>query len=148
MFFCEFFKIFRKIFPLNRTPPDDCSLCLSMNFEKFFRTLLLLSTCGRLLFHVQEDEFEPPDTVKNYFTGAFHACYARTRSSHSKAFIYLKSLKAVCEVVNLSCKMPSCKFRTKTLSHILLQVFVFIFIECITITSSEAPLKVSEHNFF
>ena len=32
-----------------RTPPDDCFLCLSVNFEKFFRSPLLQSTSGKLL---------------------------------------------------------------------------------------------------
>ena len=44
------------------------------------------------LFYVQVAEFQRPDTVKKYFTGAFQAFYTRTRSSYSKAFIYLKSL--------------------------------------------------------
>ena len=39
MFFCEFYKTLRTSF--DRTPPDFCSLCLSENFEKFFRTPLL-----------------------------------------------------------------------------------------------------------
>ena len=71
-----------------KTPPNDCFLCLSVNFEKFFRTPL-----GNCLFHVQVAEFQPRDTVKNYFTGVFQAFYTRTRSSHSKAYIYLKSQK-------------------------------------------------------
>ena len=33
-------KIFKDIFSFNRTPQDECFLCLSANFE-FFRTLLL-----------------------------------------------------------------------------------------------------------
>ena len=100
MFFCEFCKIFKDIFSFDRTPPDD-GLCLSVNFETFFRTLLLLSTLGKLLFSVKVAEFQPPDTVKNYFTGAFQAFHTRSRSSHWKAFIYLKSLKTVCKEVNL-----------------------------------------------
>ena len=40
MFFSvSFTKFLRTSF--DRTPPDDCSLCLSENFEKFFRTPLL-----------------------------------------------------------------------------------------------------------
>ena len=94
MFFCEFCKIFKDIFSFDRTPPDDCFLCLSVNFETFFRTLLLKSTSGKWLFHVQVAEFEPPDTVKSCFTGTFRVFYTRSRSSHSKAFIYLKSQKS------------------------------------------------------
>ena len=34
-------KLRKRCFSVNfdRTPPDDCFLCLSVNFEKFFRTL-------------------------------------------------------------------------------------------------------------
>ena len=42
------------------------------------------------LFHVQMAEFQPADTVKKYFKGAFQAIYKRMRMSLSKAFIYLK----------------------------------------------------------
>ena len=42
------------------------------------------------LFHVQMAEFQPADTVKKYFKGAFQAFYKRMRMSLSKAFIYLK----------------------------------------------------------
>ena len=83
MFFCEFCKNFQNIFSFDRTP-DDCFLCLSVNFEKFFRTLLLQSTSGKLLISCKSCRIEPPDTVKNYFTGTFQAFYTRTISSHSK----------------------------------------------------------------
>ena len=33
----------------DRTPPDDCFLCLSVNFERFFKTAFLQSTYGKLL---------------------------------------------------------------------------------------------------
>ena len=77
-------------------------LVLSVNFEKFFRTLLLMSTSRKLLFHVKVAAFQLPGTIKIYFTGAFEALDTRSRSSHSKVFIYLKSLKTICEEVNLS----------------------------------------------
>ena len=51
------------------------------------------------LFHIQIAEFQPADTVKNSFTGAFQEFYTITRSSYSKDFIYLKSLKISCEEV-------------------------------------------------
>ena len=93
--------MFKNIFSFDRTPPDDCFLGLSVNFVAFFRTLLLKSTPEKLLFYVKVAEFQPPDTVKNYFKGAFQAFYKRWRSSHSNEFIYLISLKTVCEEVNL-----------------------------------------------
>ena len=49
LFFCEFCKIFKNIFSFDRKPPDDCFLYLSVNFEKFFRILLLYSPSGKLL---------------------------------------------------------------------------------------------------
>ena len=70
MFSCEFGKILKDIFTFDKTTPDDCFLCLSVNFE-FFITLLLYSTSGKLLFRVQVEKCQPPDTVKNYFTGPF-----------------------------------------------------------------------------
>ena len=76
----------------------------------FYRALL-----RNCLFHVQVAEFKTADTVKNYFTGAFQAFSTRTRSSHPKAFIYLKFLKIICEEVNSwwSCEMLTCKFTKK-----------------------------------
>ena len=96
MFFFKFTEFLRKSF--DRTLPDDCFLCLFVNFEKFFTTPLLWSKC---LFHVQVAEFKPPDTAKNYFTGAFQAFYTRTRSCHSKELIYLRSLKIICEEISM-----------------------------------------------
>ena len=94
----NFEKFLRASF--SRRPPDDCFLCLFVNFVKFFRTPLYRVPSGNCLFHVQAAEFQAEDTVKNYFIGAFQAFYERTRSSHSKAFIYLKSLKIVSEEVD------------------------------------------------
>ena len=71
MFFCEFCKTFKDIFSFDRTPQDGSFLRVSVNFE-FFRTLLLWSTSGKLLFWAQQvKEFQPPDAVKSYFTGPF-----------------------------------------------------------------------------
>ena len=90
----------------------------------------LYTDLGNCFFPVQVAEFQPLDTVKNYFTGAFQAFYTRTRSSHSKAFMYLKSLKTICEEVNLLCswEMSTCKLTKKTLSNILLHVFCLHFL--------------------
>ena len=76
-FSVKFTKYLRTSFA--RTPPDECSQCLSDNFEKFFKTPLSQST----LFHVQFAEFHPPDTLRNYFTSAFQVFYTRMASSHS-----------------------------------------------------------------
>ena len=94
----NFEKFLRASF--GRTPTDDCFLSLSVNFVKFFRTPLYRVPSVNCLFHVQVAQFQPEDVVKNYFIGAFQAFYKRTRTSHSKAFIYLNSLKIVSEEVN------------------------------------------------
>ena len=88
--------------------------CFPVDFAKFLRTLFLQNTSGgsfwgfsehlfyraplrNYLFHVQVAEFQPADTVINYFSGAFQAFYTRTRRNHSKAFIYLESLRIISE---------------------------------------------------
>ena len=79
MFFCEFCKIFKNIFSFDETPLEDCFLCLSVNFEKFFRTLHLYSTpLGNCLFHVQIAEFQPP--VTHCLFQQFIACHNRRQS--------------------------------------------------------------------
>ena len=148
MIFCEFCKIFKNIFSFDRTPPDDCFLCLSVNFEKFFRTLLSQSTSGKLLFHVQVAEFQLPNTVKNYFTGAFQAFCTRSGSSHSKALIYWKSLKTVKKLICKEvarCEPATLGKKTHTSSSCF---FTFAFSECIKITCFEEALKVYEHKLF
>ena len=90
MFFCEFWKVFKDIFTFDRTPTDDCFLCLSVNFE-FFRTLPLYSTSGKLLFRVPVEEFQPPDTVKNYFTGPFK-CFIQEREVAIRRRLFTSNL--------------------------------------------------------
>ena len=50
IFFCEFCKNFKNIFSFDRTTPDGCFLCLTVNFEKFFYRVPL----GNCLFDVQD----------------------------------------------------------------------------------------------
>ena len=121
--------------------------CFSVNFAKFLKISFLLTkhlrmtaSClylrilrsfskhffyralpGNCYFHVQVAEFQPPDTVKNYFTDTF---YTRPRSSHPKAFIYLKFLKTVCEKVYLSNLQL---YGTKLFCTFSFMYFVFIF---------------------
>ena len=75
---------------------------------------------------------------------------ARSRSSHLKAFIYLKLQKTVYEVVNLlqCCEIPTCKWTKKLFHTPSFMRFDFIFSEYVTITSSKEALKVCEHIFF
>ena len=107
-----------------------------LNFEKFFRTPVLQVTSGELLISVQVAEFQPADTVQNYFTSAFEAFDKKTRSRLSKALIFLKYLKIICEEVgnrqiyekNSFTLPPSCILPSFSLTRI-------------TITSSEVALK-------
>ena len=66
--------------------------------ESFLEHLFYRAPLGNCLFHVQVAGFQPPDTVKKYFTSAFQTFYIRTRSGYSKVFIYLKSLKIIPEI--------------------------------------------------
>ena len=114
--------------------------CFSVNFAKCLRTSFLLTEHLRMtascvyvwiLRNFSENFFyrAPPRNCyfmyklqiwttkysKKLFHRWFSIFYTRSRSSHSKAFIYLKSLKTVCEEVNpqWSCEMPTCNFRKK-----------------------------------
>ena len=58
---------------IDRTFPDQCFLCLSVNFEKLFRNsfiehLFYRAPLRNCLFHVQDAEFQSAITVTNYFT--------------------------------------------------------------------------------
>ena len=95
-------RLWQRCFSVNFAKVLGISFLLTpVNFEKFFRTLLYRAHPRNCYFHVQVAEFQPPDIVKNYSTGAFQTFYTRLRISHSKAFIYLKSMKTVCEEANL-----------------------------------------------
>ena len=98
--------------------------------RSFSEYLFYRATLRNCLFHVQVAVFQPTDTVKNYFTGAYSSTvYKNTRSSHSKAFIYLKSLKIICEEVNLqwSCEMPTCKLPKKSFTYLPLWILPSFF---------------------
>ena len=92
--FAKFLRI-----SFDRTRPDDWFLCLSVNFEKFFRTPL----CGAPMkncYFIYKLRIWTITYRKNYFPSAFQAFYTR-RSSYSKALMYLKSLKIICKEANL-----------------------------------------------
>ena len=63
-------------------------------------------------------------------------------SSHSKAFIYFKSPKIICQEANLQV------YQKKLFLASSFMYFVLIFSERITITSSKEALKVCKHNLF
>ena len=115
-----------------RKPPDDCFLCLPVNLRSFSEHLFYKAPLGNCLFQVPVAEFQPAYTMKNYFTGTFQTFCTRARSSHSKTFIYWKSLEIICEEVNLywSCEMPTCKFMKKSpFTHAHYHVFYFLFLK-------------------
>ena len=114
--------------------------------RSFSEYLFYRAPLRNCLFHVQVADFQAADTEKNYFTGAFQIFYTRTRNKHSKAFIYLKCLKIICEEVNpwWRCEMPTCNFTKKNPFHILSVIcFAFIFQERI-----KKALDVYEQIFF
>ena len=77
--------------------------CVYLWFSRsYFEKELLFDSepLGNCLFYVPVAEFQPADTVNNYFAGAFQEFYKGTRSSLSKEFIYLNYLKIICENVN------------------------------------------------
>ena len=69
---------------------------LSCSDHLFYRAPL-----GNCLFHKQVAGFQPPDTGKKVFHKCFSSILYKNKNSYSKAFIYLKLLKFVCEEVNL-----------------------------------------------
>ena len=115
----NFAKCLRTSF--DRIPPNDCFLSLPVNFKKFFWTYLLWKIPEKLLVSGTSCRI----LTSRYSEKLFSTCFSSIlykRSSHSKAFVYVKSLKIICEEVNFlwSCEMPTCKFTKKTLSHILI----------------------------
>ena len=55
-----------------RRPPDDCFLCLSVSFEKFFRSPLLQSTSGKLLVSFTSCRI----SITTYSKQVFHMCFS------------------------------------------------------------------------
>ena len=84
MFFCEFCKLFTKIFWQKHLRMTASCVYLwilrSCSDHVFYRVPL-----GNFLFQVQVAAFQPPDTGKKYFTSGFQTFYTRTISSYSKA---------------------------------------------------------------
>ena len=56
----------------DRTSLDDCFLCLSVNFEKFFRTPILWSTSGKLLISCTSCRI----STCRYSKKLFHRCFS------------------------------------------------------------------------
>ena len=69
MFSCEFKKFLRTSF--DWTPPDDCYLCLSENFEKLFRKPLLHSKFFQI-------------SATRYSKKLFHKCFSRILCQNDK----------------------------------------------------------------
>ena len=118
MLFCEFCKISKNIFW--QSTSGWLLLKFICEFWEVFQNISFIEHLWETAYfmyklHFNQTVFQPANTVKNYFTGAIEAFYTRTRSSHLKAYIYLKSLKIICEEVNSlwSCEMTNCKYTKK-----------------------------------
>ena len=83
------------------------SFHLISTITSFYRAPL-----GHCLFHVEDAEFQPADTVKNHFAGVFEALNTKMRRIHSKVLIYLKSIKTICEEVNSFTHPSLCMLRS------------------------------------
>ena len=83
--------------------------------QHFWETAYFITSC-------QVAEFQP--AVKN-FTDAFQTFYKGTRSSLSKAFIYLISVKIICEEAN-SRPVETVETGWSPPSHRILPNFIFI----------------------
>ena len=77
-------------------PADDC-LC---EFWEVFQNTSFIEHLRETVYFMCRVQNFNQQIVKNYYTGAFHAFYKRTRSSLSKVFICLKHLKLIFEEVN------------------------------------------------
>ena len=113
----------------DRAHPDDC-IC------EFWEVFQVTSFIGQLwetaYFMYKLQDFNNQIQIQK----VFH--YTRTRSSYSKAFIYLKSLKITCEEVITCDEVVNLQVHKKKLFHAYFVMhFAFIFSEYITITSSE-----------
>ena len=75
-FFVNFAKSLRTSF--DRMPADDCFLCLSVNFEKFFRTPILWSTSGKLLISCTRCRISTSRYSKKLFHRCILSIYKRT----------------------------------------------------------------------
>ena len=84
--FCEFCKIFKNIFW-----QDNCGwllLNLICEFWEVFQNTSFIEHLWETAFHVQVAEFQPADTMKNYFTGAFQAFYTSQKDA-SRILLYV-----------------------------------------------------------
>ena len=93
LFPVKFAKVLRTSFLLTEHPRMTASCVYLWILSSFSERFFYRAPPENFLFNVQVAEFQPPDIAKNYSTGAFQAFCKRTRSSYSKGFIYLKSMK-------------------------------------------------------
>ena len=96
MFFSEFCQISKNVY----WQSTSGWLLFLWILKSFSEHLFYTAHLRNYLFHVKVAVFQPANTAKNYLTGAIQVFYTKTRSSHSKALIYLKTLKIIYEDVN------------------------------------------------
>ena len=100
LLFCEFCKHFKNIFFFWQNTSGWLLLVFICEFwEVFQNTFFIKVPLGNCLFHVEVAEFQPLDTMKNISQVLFK--HFKSGKSHSKAFMYLKSLEIICEEVHL-----------------------------------------------
>ena len=125
-------------------------LCLSVNFEKFFRTPLLKSTSTKLLTSCTSCKIATSGYSKKLFHSCFSSILFKNEKYSFEVYLYLKSLKlSVKKLIRheVACYQPA-SLRKKLFHTFSSMYFAFIFSERITITPSEEAMKVCEHNFF
>ena len=81
MCICEFCKIFKSISWQNTSGWLLLLVFICEFWEVFQITSFVGAPLRNCLFHLQVAEFQPPHTVKRYFTSAFQASHTRRRSS-------------------------------------------------------------------
>ena len=126
----------------DRMPPDECFLCVPLNFEKLFRTSFSLNTSGRLLV-ARICRGISASIYNNYFTGTFQAFCIWTRSrevaigkcsfNQNPWKLYMKKLIRS-EVARCQ---PASLRKEKFFHTYSFMNFAFIFSESTTITSSK-----------
>ena len=98
-FSVNFAKFLRISF--HRTPPDDCFLCLSEDFEKFFRIPLLKSTYGKLPTSCTSCRISTTRYSKKTISQLLFKHFVQNEKQPFEGVHLLKSLKIVWEEVNL-----------------------------------------------
>ena len=99
MFICEFCETFKNIFWQNSS--GWLFLVIICEFWEVLQITSLIGHLWKTAYFMNKFQNFNHQIQWKYFASAFQAFYTRTKSIYSKVFIYLKSLKIICEKVNL-----------------------------------------------